>query len=233
MSSVPTIVLLCHLHLPAALQIKKEHRELHFQGQVSSQGALGLTPDAVDSCPVTSLLHTADIPMHVLPQKCIPILPSLLHQLCLLFSGLAPSAHLFPSLHVCLTFGFIGMLHQSNLASSTPVQFHSSRHTCTGDIIPAPPGLLIVIHWILWMPFINCFQLLSPPTTIIHSSPTLWMDVSSQSQFPCYLVLCVPGWTPWGLTQPFTPSIASGGGGHSSLQARTGSDTNQETWSLS
>ena len=50
-------------------------------------------------------------------------------------------------MRVALTFGFFGMLRQSNLAPPTAVLFDRSRHTCRVDIIQAPPGLLIVIRW--------------------------------------------------------------------------------------
>lgn len=48
---------------------------------------------------------------------------------------------------VCLTFAFFSMLHQSNLASSTPAQFDASKHTCRGHIIQALPRLFLVVHW--------------------------------------------------------------------------------------
>ena len=48
---------------------------------------------------------------------------------------------------VALTFSFLGMLRQTNLAPSTPIQFDRSRHTCHGDVIQSPPGLLIFIRW--------------------------------------------------------------------------------------
>ena len=44
---------------------------------------LGLTPDNVDSSPVSSLLRPGDITTRVPPLRHLPILPTLLHQLCL------------------------------------------------------------------------------------------------------------------------------------------------------
>ena len=120
-----------------------QHQKLHIQGHVSHK-ELGLNTDAVDSFPVTSLIWAADISMCVSPLRRILILPGLLHQLCLLSYSLGP---LGLSMWVCLPFAFFGMLRQSNLAPRTPAQFDASRYTCQGDVILAPPGLLIVVHW--------------------------------------------------------------------------------------
>ena len=48
---------------------------------------------------------------------------------------------------VCLCFGFFGMLRQSNMTPRFPAAFEISHSTCRGDIILAPPGLLVVIDW--------------------------------------------------------------------------------------
>ena len=50
-------------------------------------------------------------------------------------------------MRVALTFGLFGMLRQSNLVPPKAALFDRSRHTCHGDIIQAPPGLLIIIRW--------------------------------------------------------------------------------------
>ena len=97
---------------------------------------LGLSPTSLHSFPVTSLLRGASITMRTPPLRLLPILPQLLHQLCTLSSSLGA---LGPSMWVCLTLGFFGMLRQSNLAPPSRGQFDPSRHTCRADVIQAPP----------------------------------------------------------------------------------------------
>ena len=60
-----------------------------------------------------------------------------------------PPAFLGPPMKVCLTFGFLGMLRQSNLASRDPstTQLDITRHTCRGFILIAPPGVLLIDRW--------------------------------------------------------------------------------------
>ena len=52
-----------------------------------------------------------------------------------------------PSVQVRLTFSFFAMLQQSNLGLSSSSHFDLSRHTCRGDIISAPLGLIILVKW--------------------------------------------------------------------------------------
>ena len=73
--------------------------------------------------------------MRTSPQKHLPILPHLLHQLCVLTSSLGM---LGPSMQVCLAFSFFAMLRQNNLAPphllrlthlGTPTKEASFRHS--------------------------------------------------------------------------------------------------------
>ena len=89
-------------------------------------------------------IKPADITMCIPPLRCLPVLPDLLQKLCLLSSSLGPIGL---AMWVCLAFGFFGILRQCNLAPHSSTQFDPSRHTCRGDIIRAPPGLLIVVRW--------------------------------------------------------------------------------------
>ena len=76
--------------------------------------------------------------------RCLPILPDLLHHLCLLTPSLGP---LGLSIWVCITFGFFfAMLRQSNLAPPSPSAFDPSRHTCMSDIFLAPLGLRVLVR---------------------------------------------------------------------------------------
>ena len=49
---------------------------------------LGLTPPALESFQVSSMLRAADISMRTPPLQCLPILPLLLHHLCSITSSL-------------------------------------------------------------------------------------------------------------------------------------------------
>ena len=61
----------------------------------------------LNSFQVQSLLRTADISMRTPSLRRLPILPDLLHRLCLLTPSLGP---LGPSMRVCLILGFFAML---------------------------------------------------------------------------------------------------------------------------
>ena len=65
--------------------------------------------------------------------------------------------------------GFFGMLRQNNLAPPSHSQFDRSRHTCRGDIIQAPPGLL-VIRWSKTHQTITSSQVLPIPSSTGPSS---------------------------------------------------------------
>ena len=88
--------------------------------------------EAFDSLQVSSLLMAAYLTMMTLHLCCLPILPQLLTQLCQLSYSLGS---LVPSMRVCLTFGFLGMFRQSNLAPPSASPFESMRHLCKGDVI--------------------------------------------------------------------------------------------------
>ena len=105
---------------------------------------LGPTPEAIYSLPIISLLHAVEITMWTPQLRYLPILLHLLHHIYFLTSSLGL---LGPSMQVCLAIMFFAMLRQSNLASATPSKIDPSRHTCRGDIISAPKGLLILVRW--------------------------------------------------------------------------------------
>ena len=97
---------------------------------------LGLPPSALDSFKVQCLVRVADISMRTpSPLRSLPILPDLLHCLCLLTPSLGP---LSPSMWLWLTFVFFAMLMQSNVAPPSHSAFGPSSHTCRGVIFLAP-----------------------------------------------------------------------------------------------
>ena len=81
--------------------------------------------------------------MRTPPLHHLLILPHRLTQLCSLSSCLVS---LGPAMKVCPTFGFLGLLRQSNLALSSSAFYHT-HHTFRGDILLTPPGILIIVHW--------------------------------------------------------------------------------------
>ena len=105
---------------------------------------LGLTAHSLDSYPIACLLRAADLTMRRPPLRRLPITPHLLTQLCVMCDSAGP---LGPSLKVALTFGFFGMLRQSNLAPASQNSFDPSRHTCRGDIRLANPGVVVRMRW--------------------------------------------------------------------------------------
>ena len=47
---------------------------------------------------------------------------------------------------VCLTYGFLGMLRQNNLGPLSANTVDATRHTCRGDVLIVPPGLLLIVR---------------------------------------------------------------------------------------
>ena len=86
---------------------------------------LGWEAQTLDIFPVICLLRAEDLNIVKQPLMCLLILPTLLHQLCLLADSLG---QLGLPMNVCLNFGFLGMLCQSNLAPRSTRSFDPSRH---------------------------------------------------------------------------------------------------------
>jgi hypothetical protein len=68
-----------------------------------------------------------------------------------------------PALKVAFTFGFFGMLRQSNLATASVCQFDKSRHTTHGDVSLQAPGVVIRIKWSKTVQTMDNQQLLPLP----------------------------------------------------------------------
>ena len=86
---------------------------------------------ALNSFSVMLILRVIDLSMSLPRCHHLPILLHLLRWLCLLSSSLRS---LGLPMNVCLTFTFMGMLSQSNLAPPSASQFDPTRHTCRGDV---------------------------------------------------------------------------------------------------
>ena len=100
---------------------------------------LELSPTALDSFQVQSLLRAADISMRTPTLRHLPIPPDLLHRLYLLTPSLGP---LGPSMLVCLTFVFLPCSGRATWAHHHPLPL-TCLGTPTGVTFssPPPPGL--------------------------------------------------------------------------------------------
>ena len=73
-------------------------------------------------------------------------------------------------MRVALTFGYFGMLRQSNLAPSAGSRFDATRHTCRGDVTRAAPGLVILLKWTKTLQSSDKSHLLPLPTIPHHTA---------------------------------------------------------------
>ena len=122
----------------------KRHPQLCLHGPVLPQTAETSSTEALDSFPVTSLVRVVDLIMWTPLLGHLPIIPHLFRQLCLLSSSLGP---LGPAMRVCLAFGFFVIVRQSKLVHTMAHHFNPSWHTCRGDILVAPPDVLLITRW--------------------------------------------------------------------------------------
>ena len=128
---------------------------------------LGVEAPAITSFPVTTLLRAVDLTLRTPPQRKQPIYPALLHKLCRLCDMIGTFG---VAMKVAITFGFYGMLRQSNLAPRQAADFDRLRHTCRGDVIHSPPGLVVVVKWAKAQQTMDNIPLVPLPT--VHGSPT-------------------------------------------------------------
>ena len=105
--------------------------------------------------------------MRHVPLQRRPITPRMLHDLCAACDRAATP--LTASIKVAILFGFCGFLRQSNLAPRTASGFDPTRHTCRGDVLLQPPGLVIVLKWSKTMQAAGPASLLPIPTVKIQA----------------------------------------------------------------
>jgi hypothetical protein len=111
-------------------------RFMHRQREMEAQ--------ALDSFIVTTTLRAVDLTLRTPVRRKLPISPRLLVDMCKLCECLGDIGVAFK---VAITFAFYGMLRQSNIAPAAEQKFDPSRHTCRGDVILAPPGVVLLIKW--------------------------------------------------------------------------------------
>ena len=101
-------------------------------------------PHAIDSPQVLQMLRALD---RTLPHSPSPKHPLDSSALMLLLATPALQGHEALPLKVGILLGYYGFLRQSNLAPRSATAFDPSRDTCRGDLVIAPPGLLLTLKW--------------------------------------------------------------------------------------
>ena len=96
---------------------------------------------ALESYPVACLLTATGLNIRAQPLRWFPVLHTLLHQLCSLADSLGL---LGPSMIVCLIVALFRMLRQPSTKICWEIWPLMARW---GDIIMAPPGVLMVVRW--------------------------------------------------------------------------------------
>ena len=106
--------------------------------------ALHKTCAALDSLEVSLMLRAIRITMTHVPRKKLPITKDMLLHLC----SMCDASNSWGSTIKCaLLFGYYGFLRRSNLVPNKKSSFDHVRHTCRGDILIRPPGLVLLLKW--------------------------------------------------------------------------------------
>lgn len=99
---------------------------------------------ALHSFELDLMLRALDLTMRHIPNQRLPIDNAILVKLCYVCDYLGDLGRV---LKVAFLFGYYGFLRQSNLAPRQAAIFDPKRHTCRGDIVQCPPGLVIILKW--------------------------------------------------------------------------------------
>ena len=105
---------------------------------------VGAHCDALKSFELDLILRALDITMNHTPNQRIPVDRHMLTEICEVCDILLDIGCV---LKVAFLFGFFGFLRQSNLAPRSASSFEPRRHTCRGDVMMRPPGLVILLKW--------------------------------------------------------------------------------------
>ncbi len=99
---------------------------------------------AMSSFELSMMLRALDLTMLHTPNRRLPVTPHMLHQICSVCDSLGNTGVV---IKVAVLMGYFGFLRQSNIAPRSAATFDHKRHTCRGDIIISPPGLIVVLKW--------------------------------------------------------------------------------------
>ena len=99
---------------------------------------------ALDSPQVKDMFRAIDRTLRHVPDRKLPITQDIL---ATLVHSTPVLGTLAPAMKVALLFGYYGFLRQSNIAPRAPHLFSPRQDTCRGDVLFAPPGLVLVLRW--------------------------------------------------------------------------------------
>ncbi len=143
---------------------------------------LHISASSLDSMEVRLMLRAVSITMRTVPRRKLPVTVQLLRKLCVLCSlqgkiGLV--------IHNALLLGFFGLLRASNLCPQSSNHFDTSRHLTRGDIVVAPPGLVLMLKWSKTMQVSN--QPVCIPIPRMHDT---LLDPVATFQKLCHIIPC-------------------------------------------
>ena len=99
---------------------------------------------ALDSFIVTKMLRAVDLTIRHNPSTRLPITSDILKDIVAAAPVLGSLA---PAFKFAVIAAYYGFLRQSNLAPHSPNSFNPREHTCRGDVVLHPPGLVIILKW--------------------------------------------------------------------------------------
>lgn len=105
---------------------------------------IGIDCPALQSFDLHLILRALDLTMAHVPNQRIAIDIGLLKDICMVCDSLGTIGAVCK---VGFLFGYFGFLRQSNLAPRHAAAFNHKQHTCRGDVLFHPPGLVIIIKW--------------------------------------------------------------------------------------
>ena len=105
---------------------------------------LNVVADSLSSFELDLMLRALDLTMLHIPTQKSPVTERMLLQLCCLCDDLGLFGDI---LKFAFLLGFFGFLRASNIAPPYARAFDPTRHTCRGDVIFQPPGLVVILKW--------------------------------------------------------------------------------------
>ena len=105
---------------------------------------VGVDAPALRAHDVHLMMRSVKLHLRRPEHRRLPFTPDHIDQLCGLCDVMGDVGTV---MKVAILFGYYGMLRQSNLAPRSQRSFDHSRHTCRGDVMLQPPGIVILVKW--------------------------------------------------------------------------------------
>ena len=99
---------------------------------------------ALRSFELDLMIRALDLTMGHTPQQRLPVNLLMLKQICDICDTLGSIGLTFKFAFLA---GFFGFLRAFNIAPRTASDFDRRRHTCRGDVLFGPPGILMLLKW--------------------------------------------------------------------------------------